>query len=495
MKRNYPNQQPPFHQPNRRGRFLDHAASSSASSTPFVPTVRGAFSFEEDNSELKQGVPIFDTKDEAKSWCHRMSRSPGSVRPGLFHCITTFIGWKEVENYLIPRILNNSPYVPPCNKNDLPIDYSTADNTFIKVDEEMKLLHEIDERLTRPHHSKISPQSTINTLKYCFFHMRCGILVQIRNSQIVTFAPFVNDEYRNSWGNNLKTEPSPMNEYYKEKQKYFRKENILKDVTTWWANGNIICNEPDSNKEVENQYWGDNLLLPFKHMLEQVCMKRKVPDVDFFFNKRDHPQLRSNPLIEPYDFLFDRRETLIVEKDHRFSMLTPFVSFYCSKQFSDIPIPTTEDWKGCIGLVFPESTIPPIKDSNDLYLAENFKKFSQISWEEKIETAFFRGNATGGGVTEATNQRLNLCKKDHEQDTTISPPYLNCGITGFNFRDKKLFGEPMKFANRTQLEKYKKDFVPMYEQGKYKYLIYVEGHGAANRYGFFNEVRLCGLQN
>lgn len=36
--------------------------------------------------------------------------------------------------------------------------------------------------------------------------------------------------------------------------------------------------------------------------------------------------------------------------------------------------------------------------SRDLFTRENLKKFER-SWEEKIPTAFFRGTATGGGVT------------------------------------------------------------------------------------------------
>jgi hypothetical protein len=286
----------------------------------------------------------------------------------------------------------------------------------------------------------------------------------------------------------LKTDPEPLERYYREKRDHYREENILKDPETWWANGNIICNEHDSSRngnETTTQWWGDNLLLPFKHMLEQVCAKREVPDVDFFFNKRDHPQLRTDPTLEPYDFMFDERNSKIPQ-DRQFPMLAPFLSFYCSPSFSDLPIPTVEDWKGALGVVFPETTVPPLKEPSDLYLAENIKKF-HVPWDKKVETAFFRGNATGGGVTPDSNQRLGLarlCVEWKKRNPAAAFPLLDAGVTGFNVRDKKLFGEPMRFARSNLLKEYSAKFTPMYEQGRYKYIVYVEGHCAANRYAF-----------
>jgi hypothetical protein len=61
---------------------------------------------------------------------------------------------------------------------------------------------------------------------------------------------------------------------------------------------------------------------------------------------------------------------------------------------------------------------------------------------------------------------------------------LDAGVTGFNVRDKKLFGEPMRFSRLTRSSELRAEFVPMYKQSTYKYLVYVEGHCAANRYSF-----------
>lgn len=49
----------------------------------------------------------------------------------------------------------------------------------------------------------------------------------------------------------------------------------------------------------------------------------------------------------------------------------------------------------------------------DLYTAANLRKFDR-PWAEKEPTAFFRGTATGGGVTIETNQRLHISWLSHE---------------------------------------------------------------------------------
>jgi hypothetical protein len=51
-------------------------------------------------------------------------------------------------------------------------------------------------------------------------------------------------------------------------------------------------------------------------------------------------------------------------------------------------------------------------DPRDLFTQENFTKFA-CAWEDKVDTAFFRGTATGGGVTVDTNQRLQCSHLSH----------------------------------------------------------------------------------
>ncbi|KAH9250060.1 hypothetical protein BASA81_012106 [Batrachochytrium salamandrivorans] len=434
--------------------------------------IRGAFSSAEDQSLLRGGIPTFHTKQKAVDWCKEVSESNGNLHPEFKHAITTFVGWKEVEEYLVPRLSEPMEHM------------ENEDNEGAILPE---LEHELEWRLQLPHHVKLSRVSSMNSLKYAFHQMRCGILVQLRNNAVYTFAPFVNDKYTNSWGDKLETDfGKDFGAYYKEKLKHYRPENVLPDRCNWWANGNIICNEHDNSKSGITQWWGDNMLMPFKHMLEEACKERFMPDVDFFFNKRDHPQLRVDPEEEAYDFMFDAKHVKL-PPNARYQMLTPFCSFYGSNQFSDLLCPTVEDWKNAIGLVFPETTIETGLSTNpvsDLYLEENFKQF-HVEWVDKQDTAFFRGNATGGGVTPLNNQRLHLAQLSVKE--WINKPglmLLDARVTGFNVRDKKMFGEPMRFAQTKTLKDLKGAFVPMYKQGTYKYVCYVEGHCAANRYAF-----------
>ena len=57
---------------------------------------------------------------------------------------------------------------------------------------------------------------------------------------------------------------------------------------------------------------------------------------------------------------------------------------------------------------------------------------------------------------------------------------------GWNARDKKIAGIPTTHIrpDAFNFDAGRHNFVPIFEQSRYKYLIYVEGHCAACRYGF-----------
>lgn len=133
-----------------------------------------------------------------------------------------------------------------------------------------------------------------------------------------------------------------------------------------------------------------------------------------------------------------------------------------------------------------------VQAPRDLFTSTNFAKFD-CAWELKVETAFFRGTATGGGTTAETNQRLRvayLCDVWNKTNTNRSTctettaPLLNAAVTGWNLRDKKVAGRSMTFIRPRDLPFTCGDFVEIYKQSTYKYLLYIEGHCAACRYGF-----------
>lgn len=361
-------------------------------------------------------------------------------------------------------------------------------------------------RLNLPIHSMITQYSVENTLRYLFYHMRCGIYVMIRNQQVAIFSPFVNKQYRNTWGDHLEIEYGSVEEYYMEKRRYFNDENFTKDKRTWWANGNIICNwEPDRLDTPGCHYWGDQFLFQIKDMLAEACNHRKIPDCEFFINKRDYPQLKYhedlNPSdgfpAEPYGFIFNKDDRDpdqdLPLRDECYRTYAPILSFYTSKRFADLPLPPSEDWEAATGELFPVSFAYSVTNEEieiqpprELFTRQNLQKFN-ISWENKKDTAFFRGTATGGGISIDTNQRLHLAYLSHLwEKRNEATPKLDAKITGWNPRDKKIASAKMNFIRPSDFpfKGGKENFVEIYKQSSYKYLIYAEGHCAACRYAF-----------
>lgn len=68
---------------------------------------------------------------------------------------------------------------------------------------------------------------------------------------------------------------------------------------------------------------------------------------------------------------------------------------------------------------------------------------------------------------------------------------MDAKITGWNLRDKKIFSQPMKYLRKNDFlfeGSRAKNFVEIYKQATYKYLLYIEGHCAACRYGFMMQL-------
>ena len=156
-------------------------------------------------------------------------------------------------------------------------------------------------------------------------------------------------------------------------------------------------------------------------------------------------------------------------------------------------MPLSEDWSAATGMLYPETT--QMKHNhrtgkeeepkvNDLYFKDNFQKFYK-PWHQKKPTAFFRGNMTGAGTTRANgNQRMNLVSTmvDWERDRTNvveGHPLLDAKGTGWNVRDKMQNGQISYPRNDDAGHTFKSgrfNFVPMYKQSDYKYIVYADGH-------------------
>lgn len=464
-------------------------------------------------------VPRFESKDDCLQFMREYVRHHGGSNPEfahLQHIFTTLITWDQMERILIPAIAKARK--EPSNSPKIPQDYGREpDDTSSNIFEQSggkTVVDPINFRLDLPFHQATTPVSVLNTMKYLFFHMKCGIYVMIRNGKVRVFCPFSNRDYRNTWSGKLTIEGGDsLEEYYDKKRGFCRKENVVEDTGVWWANGNIICNEITPNaKETKYdiQVWGDQFLSPLRDMLAEACQKRQIPDCEFFLNKRDYPQLKHNVErgipVEPYGFIFDKddrdpEQDIDLVDEHKFKTYAPIVSFYAAAEdrFSDIPWPSSEDWEGACGLVFPQTFVykevdeegyPVFKSPRDLFTEANFQKFKR-GWDDgRVATAFFRGTATGGGTTIHNNQRLKVAHLSHEwkddSEKGGDEPFLNAAIVGWNLRDKKEAEHPMTFLRPSDFKftAGKHHFTPIYEQSMYKYLVYVDGHCAACRYGF-----------
>lgn len=490
------------------------------------PEIRGMFgpkgdsqNWLDETSKFPNGVPRFESRDECLAFMEEYCTYNGGSNPDcphLMHIFTMLTTWDQIERILLPNI--EKARREPGSTNKVQRDYLSGnlDESAKNVYESASAKDVVDTvafRLDIPIHRCLTPKSTENTLKYLFYHMKCGIFVMIRDGKLRIFAPFVNSDYRNTWGGQLKLEgDGSLDSYYTQKAGLYREENVEKDQSKWWANGNIICNElckPEDKDKM--QHWGDHFLSPLRDMLGEACRLRNIPDCEFFLNKRDYPQLKVNiprggVPVEPYGFIFDKddrnpEEDVDLVEEHKFSSYAPIVSFYAAApdRFSDIPWPSSEDWESACGLVFPQTFMHRKNkegraqfDGNprDLFTEANFRKFERGWDENRVATAFFRGTATGGGTTVHNNQRLRVAAYSHEwkndPEKGGEEPFLDGAIVGWNLRDKKLAANPMTFLRQTEFKftAGKHHFTPIYEQSKYKYLVYVDGHCAACRYGF-----------
>ena len=183
-------------------------------------------------------IPRFQSKSECLDFLNSNCRQGSNPDyPQLHHSVTTLIDWAQIETHLLPRIKKYSFKWKPI----LPDSSQLQSNRFFKSqvsgdgNSANPIYEYMTSRLNLSIHKEMSAQSTMNTLRYMFFHMRCGIFVMIRNNEVVIFCPFLNRHYRNTWGNALKVQSADgsIESYYEEKSHHYRKENYLRDMSEW----------------------------------------------------------------------------------------------------------------------------------------------------------------------------------------------------------------------------------------------------------------------
>ncbi len=346
-------------------------------------------------------------------------------------------------------------------------------------------------------------QAIYRTLQYLYFHMRKGILVQVQQGKVRLFVPFVNCDNGacNLWkergeraftieGVALHEEETKVRgavKHYFDRK--FREwgdtarrydEHYDPNPAHWWANAGVIDNVPQEDA------WSDRWNHELKSMLDAVADRYHLFDCTFFLNKRDYPQFRydGRRVLEPYPFLFRRGAeppNLVTHAGMDYeesSSFAPVFSFASSDQFADVLMPTVDDWLQANGRgsLSPSAILP--------------------RWDERANKAVFRGSATGMGVDGETNARLALVALATEHDAL-----MDVALTGWNLRDRVVPGktkdDPPRLAYIPKGLKGRVDRryrMSYEEQAAFKYLIYVDGHSAAYRYGPMMQLGCCVLR-
>ena len=279
-----------------------------------------------------------------------------------------------------------------------------------------------------------SPMAAEHTLRYLFFRQRCGIYVKVRRNAVFCFIPFANPRYENDWPQKPWMDAC--------------KSDANLPPHRWWCNGHVLCNQQPRH------VWGLHFVKEMRDMLESVCTAYHVDDIDFCLNKRDYPQLRQDgqdpaPYAAPGPPLSENFGPHHI----------PILSFYSHPHtWADILWPLPEDWT----------------------LAQEQPAACARPWRRKKDAAVFRGSATGRGVTPATNARLRLAQmRDVDKG-------LDVGIVSWNERWKcSAPGQAPQMPDIDRLKREGIQLVPrldMAQQREFRYVLYVAGHCAANRY-------------
>jgi len=312
----------------------------------------------------------------------------------------------------------------------------------------------------------LETKSVLNTFRYIFNKFKKGIFVKILDNQLKVFLPFSNANFINEWSHNIKSSDEfNIFEYVSIIEGYkFSEKNVNDFKNTWYANNCLLRYEYPI-------YEGDTNVSNIKNMLEELCEKREIPDIEFFLNRRDFPIITKNK-SEPYYDLWDSYDYPLVS--HNYDKYIPILSMSKTDIFADILIPTHEDW----------SRIQSVENKWFCKSYRSCEENVEIKWEDKQNVAVFRGSSTGNGVTIDTNQRLKIAYLSYLKkiDKSDNLPYLDAGITKWNLRIKKLMNIPeLTVVDIHSLPFDLVPFMSIEEQCKYKYIVHIDGHVSAFR--------------
>ena len=306
--------------------------------------------------------------------------------------------------------------------------------------------------------------NVIQTFRYIFYKFKKGIFIQLKNNKVQKFLPLSNANFVNEWAGQISVDYNDFKKVSALENRPYNEKNINKFIQNWFCNNCLLRYEYPVNES-------DTNVSNIKSFFEELCQLRKVPDMIFFVNKRDFPLLTKNS-TEPYYDIWGYNKPLI---SHHYDSYLPILSMSKTDDYADILIPTHEDWAR---VKQKES-----KWFTDSRVSDNDDNDEEIDFMNKKPIAVFRGSSTGEGFTIETNQRLKIAylsslnKKDKD-----NIPYLDCGITKWNTRVKKIHNSSkIQMIDPETLPFSLVDYMPISQQQSYKYIVHIDGHVSAFR--------------
>lgn len=319
-------------------------------------------------------------------------------------------------------------------------------------------------------YSNLRADAVINTFRYIFHKFKKGIFVKIVNNKLRVFLPFSKHKFTNEWSHKIQVDKAKygtiidfLRRISETEGRRFYPRYVNENIDEWYGNNCLIRYEYPVSE-------GESNVGNMKNMLEELCNTYKIPDIEFFINRRDFPILTRDG-TEPYNNIWGTSQLPLVS--HSYDQYVPILSMSRSNRYADMLFPTWEDWariQSYENKWFPRTC----RDYN-----ENF----DIPWSDKKPTAVFRGGTTGCGVTVNTNPRLKVAYIS----ATTAPdengvPYLDAGVTNWNLRPRKLQNE--KYLNTIEIDNLPFGLLQRLtpkEQSAYKYIINIDGHVTAYR--------------
>lgn len=321
-------------------------------------------------------------------------------------------------------------------------------------------------------YSDVGAEAVIGTFRYIFNKFKKGIFVKIQDNKLAVFLPFSKANFTNEWSSYIHIDPKykDLNDFLEASSgSYkFNPGKVNHNIKEWYANNCIVRYDIDYRTRKPNE--GDTNVGTIKNMLETLCERRIVPDIEFFINRRDFPLLTRDG-TEPYDSIWGDRPLV----SYNLPKYIPILSMSKTKKYADILIPTHEDWarvQSLNGIWFPRS-------------CRDYVQVFDTPWKDKKSTAVFRGASTGCGVTIETNPRLKLAYIGATYKQNTDEPLLDVGITKWNLRPRKV--KDSKYLQIIDVEQMNNkgihlvNFLSLQEQSTYRYIINVDGHVSAFR--------------